>query len=172
MRSPLIATLCLAALAAQPALAAPKKHVAPAAPQSIGTFGDWQAATHPEGGQTVCYAFVRASASAPAVPGRGDVVLTVAQRPSGRDAVAISAGFTYPANASVSVEVGDIRLAFYTAGRSAFARDGHAAVAAFNKGAKAVAVSPGPRNTEVRDTFSLRGFGAAYAAATKACPAK
>jgi len=145
---------------------------ASAAPKSIGKFDDWQAVTHQEAGQPVCYAFARAASSAPALPGRGEVVLTVTQRNGGRDAVAISAGFPYAANAEVEMTVDQAQLAFYTAGRSAFARDGKAAVAAFEKGRQAVAKSPGPRNAVVADTFSLRGFGPAYAAINKACPAK
>ena len=148
-------------------------HSAPAAaPRSIGTFDDWQAATHVEAGATVCYAFTRAHSSVPALPGRGEVVLTVTQRPSGRDAVAISAGFPYPSGAEVTVEVERTELAFYTSGRSAFARDGRAVVAAFDKGRTATAKSPGPRNATVADSFSLRGFSGAYAAINKACPAK
>ena len=91
----------LLALTAAPALAQTHKpaapahpapaHPAPAAagPTSIGKFDDWTAATHQESGQTVCYAFTRAQSSSPAVPGRGPVILTVTERPSGRDAVAI-----------------------------------------------------------------------------------
>ena len=90
----------------------------------------------------------------------------------GRDAVALSAGFAYPANAEVQVGVDQTQLAFYTANRSAFARNGRAAVAAFEKGRQAIAKSPGPRNATVTDTFSLRGFSPAYAAINKACPAK
>ena len=68
------------------------------------------------------------------MPGRGKVVLTVTERQSGRDAVAISAGYTYAANASVGVSVDQAALDdFYTAQRSAFARDGHAAVVAFER---------------------------------------
>lgn len=147
---------------------------APGAPKSIGKFEDWQAATHEEAGQTVCYAFTRASNSTPALTGRGDVVLTVTQRPTGRDAVAISAGFAYGAGAEVQVQVDQASFPFYTAQRSAFARDGHAVVTAFAKGSRAIAKSPAPRaaHGEVTDTFSLRGFGAAYAAIDKACPAK
>ncbi len=145
---------------------------ASAAPKSIGKFDDWQAVTHQEAGQLVCYAFVRAASSQPALPGRGDVVLTVTQRPGGRDAVAISAGFAYAPNADVQMSVEQTQLGFYTAGRSAFARDGKAAVAVFEKARQAVAKSPGPRNTAVSDTFSLRGFSPAYAAINKACPAK
>lgn len=157
---------------AKPTTSAAPARPASTGPKSIGKFEDWQAATHQEAGQLVCYAFTRATTSQPAVSGRGEVVLTVTQRTTGRDAVAISAGFAYPNNAEVQVGVDQTQLAFYTANRSAFARDGRAAVVAFEKGRQAVAKSPGPRNATVSDTFSLRGFSASYAAANKACPAK
>ncbi len=137
---------------------------------AIGHFDDWVAATHPEGGQPVCYAFTRASNSAPAVPGRGEVVLSVTERGAGRDVVAISAGFAYSANAAVRVEVEQASFEFYTAQRSAFSRDGHAAVVAFQRGRQVLARSPGPKGGPVADSFSLRGFSAAYAAIEKACP--
>jgi invasion associated locus B (IalB) protein len=168
--------LTVALLLALPAAAESKKtapvHPAAAAagPKSIGKFEDWTAATHAESGQTVCYAFTRAQSSAPALPGRGPVVLTVTERTSGRDAVAMEAGFSYPANATVTVQVDQAGLEFYTSGRNAFSRDGKAAVSAFGKGSRAIARSPGPK--EVTDTFSLKGFGAAYAAIVKACPSK
>ena len=145
---------------------------ASAPPKPIGKFDEWQAATHQEGGQQVCYAFTLASSSLPALPGRGGVVLTVTERTGGRDTVAISAGFAYAPGTEVQMGVDQTQLAFYTAGRSAFARDGKAAVAAFEKGRQAVAKSPGPRNAAVSDSFSLRGFSPAYAAISKACPAK
>lgn len=144
----------------------------PAGPKQIGKFGDWTAATHQESSGTVCYAFVRAQSSAPAVANRGEVVLTVTQRVSGRDAVALAAGFVYAANATVTMQVDQIGLDFYTAQRNAFARDGKAAVAAFQKGSRAIARSPGPRDTQVTDTFSLNGFSAAYQAISKECPAR
>ena len=86
------------------------------------------------------------------------MVLTVTERPSGRDTVAIEAGFSYAANATVTVQVDQAGLEFYTSGRNAFARDGKAAVTAFGKGSRAIARSPAPK--EVTDTFSLKGFGA------------
>jgi hypothetical protein len=141
-------------------------------PRQIGKYEEWVAATHQESGQTVCYAFTRAQGSVPALTGRGPVVLTVAERPSGRDAVAMEAGFSYAPNASVTVQVDQTGLDFYTAQRNAFARDGKAAVAALNKGSRAIARSPGPKDQTVTDTFSLKGFSAAYAAIVKACPAK
>ena len=121
----------------------------------------------------MCYAFVRASNSAPALPNRGPVVLTVTERPSGRDAVAITAGYTYPKSAAVTMQVGTTGLDFYTSASDAFARDGKAAVAAFQKGEQALTRGPGPREGQVMaDTYSLKGFSAAYAEINKACPAK
>jgi hypothetical protein len=143
-----------------------------AGPKELGRFDDWIAATHEEAGQNTCYAFVRAKNSVPVLPGRGEVVLTVTERPSGRDTVAISvAGFTFPKDATVTVQVDTTGLDFYTSQSSAFARDGKAAVAAFQKSGQALARSPVAHGGQVVDTFSLRGFSAAYAAINKACPA-
>lgn len=157
--------------AAQTQHRAPAKPANPAAPKKLGQFGDWIAATHEEQGQTVCYAFVKAKTSTPALPGRDAVILTVTERPTGRDAVAISAGYTFPKGAAVTVQVETTGLDFYTANTDAFARDGKAAVGAFQRGSEASARSPGPRQGgTVVDTFSLAGFSAAYAAINRACP--
>ncbi len=176
MRPFLILAALLAPLAhaqAQTAVrpAHPPSKPAKPGPRSIGKFDDWQAATYAEGGQPVCYAFTKAQTSAPALPGRGDVVLTVTMRPSGRDAVALSAGFAYAQGAEVQVQVGTEQMAFYTGGRSAFAREGRTTTTAFERARQALVRSPGPKGAAVTDTFSLRGFGAAYAAIVRACPA-
>jgi hypothetical protein len=170
-------SMTLALLLAPPAAAESKNAPPPAhraaaasAPKQIGKFDDWTAATHSEAGETVCYAFTRAQNSVPALPGRGPVVLTVTERSSGRDSVAIEAGFSYPPNATVTLQVDQAGLEFYTSGRNAFAHDGRAAVAAFGKAGRAISRSPGTK--EVTDTFSLKGFGSAHTAIVKACPAK
>jgi Invasion associated locus B (IalB) protein len=148
----------------------PPVHSAARGPKAIGTFGDWIAATYEQSGHTVCYAFTRAQTSTPSLPGRGQVVLTVTQRPDQRDGVAIKAGFDYPPKAAVTVQVDQTGLDFYTAQSNAFARDGKASVTAFQRGDRAIARSPGPHGHQVTDTFSLKGFSAAYAAVVKACP--
>jgi hypothetical protein len=172
MRTLILALLLLPALAQAQGKPAAKPAAAPPGPQALGKFEDWQAATFNEGGQTVCYAFTRARSSTPALPGRGDVLLTVTHRQTARDAVSLGAGFAYPQGASVTLQAEKLALDFYTDKRSAFARDGKAAVAAFARAASVVAKSPGPKNAVVADTFSLKGFSAAYAAIGKACPAK
>jgi hypothetical protein len=188
----LIAVLAISALLAAPAMAVdagkppaakpptakpapqhtPTPATTPGGPKQIGKFEDWIAATHQESGATVCYAFTRVLGSAPAIAGRGPVIITITQRPSLRDAVAMEAGFAYADKAAVTVQVDQTALDFYTDKRNAFARDGKAVAAAFAKGAKATAKSPGPKGVAVQDTFSLKGFSEAYKAITKACPPK
>ena len=170
--SGLCLTLGVAAMAQQPSKPKPAVEKKPGGAKAIGRYDDWVAASHPEAGQPTCYAFTRAQSSTPALPGRGSAVLTVTQRASGRDAVALDAGFAYPADAAVTMTADSASVAFYTHQHAAFARDGHAAVAAFQIAAHAVAHSPGPHDTKVTDTFSLKGFSAAYAAISKECPAK
>ena len=174
----LVAPILLSVAASAPALAQPK-HAAPpakpgtpatATPKQLGKFEDWIAALHQESGQRVCYAFTRAQNSSPAMAGRGDVVLTVTQRTTGRDAVALSAGFAYPTGVEVMVQVDQTGHPFYTAGRSAFSRQGAAAVGAMKTSRTVIARSPGPNKTQVVDTFSLKGFPQAYAAIIKECP--
>jgi invasion protein IalB len=180
-------SVALAVLLAVPAMAAdPKKKPASAAsaepapaaapgPQKIRDIDDWTVASNTESGHTICYAFTRAKSSAPALSGRTKPVLTVTHRPAAKDpSVAIDAGFAYPPHVSVTVQVDQTGLDFYTdasAPRNTFARDSKAVVAAFLKGSRAVVRSPHGKDT-VTDTFSLKGFGDAYKAIVKACPAK
>jgi hypothetical protein len=173
----LLTSTAMAQPAPKPPPAPPPKKPAAAAvkpdgPKLIGKFDDWIAATHPESGVPTCYAFTRVQSSIPTLAGRGGVVLTVTQRPSGRDAVAMEAGFSFAQDATVTLQVDQTGLDFYTHQRAAFARDGHAAVVAFKAAARAIARSPGPHDATVTDTFSLKGFTAAYEAISKACPAK
>lgn len=175
MRISLIPTLVLALALPAAALAQSKKpapHPSEPVAKSIGVFGSWQAATYVDRGQTVCYAFTRPLKAPKPVPGRGEPVLSVAERPTIRDAVALAAGFPYAAGAVVPVTVGTTTQEFYTAGSSAFARDGAAMTTAMEKGAELVAVSPGPGKATTTDRFSLTGFSAAHAAIVKACPPK
>ena len=138
-------------------------------PQKLGEFQSWTAATYAEGGQKTCYAFARPSRSEPA---RQGVLLTVTHRHNARDTVTISAGYAFPRNAEATVSVGGTELPFYTSGSTAAARDGAAAVRAFRNGRDAVMKAPGANGKgTASDSFPLAGFGAAYDAISKECPA-
>jgi hypothetical protein len=142
------------------------------AARAIARFGDWQVAVHQEAGAPVCYAFVRARSTSVIIPGRGDVVLTVTQRPGAKPAVAITTGFKLSGHLDGLVLAGTEKLAFYIAGRSAFARHGQDAVTAFATADRALARFPAPKGGEVTDSFSLKGFAAAYAKLGAGCPAQ
>lgn len=156
------------------AVAAPHKdapsHVSHS-PKKLGDFNDWTAATYDQAGHTMCYAFTRAQAS-PADPGHHRAILTVTERPTFRDSVAIEAGFDFAPKAAVKMDVGHTSLDFYTAHSTAYARDDRAAVRAFERGANAVAHLPVPHGKMVSETFSLNGFSAAHDAILKACSGK
>lgn len=140
------------------------------APTSLGTFGDWTAATYGSGAAKACYAFTTAQSSAPALAKRGPVMLVVTERKSGHDEVTLSAGFTFPAKPTVTVDVSGTDFDFYTSGQTAFTTSGIKAVSAFEQGTSATAKSSGPGGVTVTDNFSLAGFSDAYGAITKACP--
>jgi hypothetical protein len=162
-RLALLATLLLCPILAEAQQERPKK---------LGEFQSWIAATYNEGGQKICYAFARASRSEGG--NRQNVMMTVTHRPNGRDTVTISAGYTYPRTVNdVQVTVGSNELAFYTAGSTAAARDGAAAIRAMRAGREAVAKAAGPNGRgQVTDTFPLAGFSAAYDAISRECPVR
>ena len=135
-----------------------------------GKFGDWTAASYGSGADKACYAFTSATKSAPVLNKRGDVMLTVTQRHGARDEVTLSAGYTYPTNATVKLTVGSSTIDFYTQGGTAFTVSGKDAVAAFKNGTTAEVKSTGPHGHDVTDDFSLSGFSGAYGAITTACP--
>jgi hypothetical protein len=151
-------------------LLAPTAALAASGPQSLGTFGDWTAASYGSGADKACYAFTTAKSSSPALPKRGDVLLTVTQRKSVSDEVTLAAGYTYPKSPTVMLTVGTSVIDFYTSGETAFTTSGAAAIAAFQAGATALAKSSGPKGSTVEDNFSLTGFSGAYGAIKKACP--
>lgn len=163
-RIAVLATTVAAALATSLAVTPPASAQA-AGPQSLSRHADWEVAFLTEHGGRVCYAFTRAIRSEGAPSGRTAPVVTVTHRGGSRDQVALLAGFAFPAGTEVAVEIGDGKFQFYTGGNSAFARDGKAVVAAFQKGREAVFRTPaGGGRGAVTDRASLRGFSAAYQA--------
>jgi hypothetical protein len=141
-----------------------------AGPTSLGTFGDWTAATYGAGSAKACYAFTKAKASSIAIPGRGDVLLTVTERHSGHDEVTLAAGYTYPPKPTVTLDIGGPKIDFYTQGQTAFTTSGAEAITDFQQGASASAKSSVAGGGTVTDVFSLAGFSDAYNAITAACP--
>lgn len=138
-------------------------------PRLLGTFGQWTAAVQGDRGQKTCYAFARPARMSHR---RSDVYLMVTHQQASRNEVSLAADYRYPRAARVRVSVGRTVLPFEAEGSFAFATNGAAAVAAFRRGSTAVAEGPrrAGRTGTVTDTFSLRGFTAAYNAISRECP--
>ncbi len=163
-----LAVIAIPAGAVQKSAKSTAAAAASGAPKELGRFQNWIAATYSENGREICYAFTRAGNQDPAT-GSGPV-LSVTDRPSGRDQVAISGGPVYAKDAEITVQVDQTGLDFYTSGRDAFARDNDAATAAFARGATAVARAPTAHGGQTTLSFNLDGFSAAHDAVEKACP--
>jgi len=135
-----------------------------------GKFGDWTAATFGTGAAKVCYAFTTPQISKPNWKSRGKVMLTVTERQGTRDEATLTAGYTYPKGASVTLSVGKASFDFYTSSDNAFTSSGEAVVAALKSSDSAATKGVGPHGHPVADQFSLSGFSAAYKAISAACP--
>ena len=98
-----------------------------AAPNAFGKCDDWTAADAGRGRSDRVLRLRLSDELRPATRGpRRRPVLTVTERPAGRDAVAIQRRFRVSRQRGGQPAGGPGLVAFYTAGRSAFARDGAA----------------------------------------------
>lgn len=139
------------------------------APKPLGVFKSWTAATYGSGADKVCYAF--ATSTVPKGSKAAPAMLTVAERAKFRDEVSLNQGVTYDKKAKVDLSVNGNSLKFFTKDNMAYAMKGSDVVQAFLPAASVTATATVPKGKSVTDTFSLDGFGDAFKAIQKACPA-
>jgi len=167
-------TLSVLALAvAGPAWAAPKR-------EHLGDFRDWSTfRDSAEDGTRTCYMTTLPKSTRLSERGAkrdGAVHVMVAHWPSRNQfgVVSVAPGYDYRRNATVVLKVGETAFELYGEGARAWTyTDGledDARIVAAMKGGIAMTVSGvAARGFESTDTFSLRGFTAAYDAITNAC---
>lgn len=150
-------------------------------PKSIGTFGAWQAFAAGGAKPTSCYVSSQPTKSEPKGAKRGDVYLLVSFRkgangqPNVANEVSVIAGYTYKDASDVELAVGGSKYLLFTQGDGAWARDAKTdeeIVGAFRRAQSAAVKGSSSRGTSTTDTYSLKGFDQAVAAATKACGIK
>ena len=170
MRYLLPVFLCLLlALAAAPSVAQEVKRV--------GDFQAWSAYVAQEGEGQVCFIASKPLKSEGNYTRRGTVVAMVTRRPGrvANDEVSIQAGYTYKAGEMVKVDVdGDKVFEMVTKDEFAWLprSDGEldkALIDAMVSGLNMTVRGFSSRDTLTTDTFSLRGFTAAYRAMRDAC---
>jgi len=135
-----------------------------------GVFGDWTAATYGSGPSKICYAFTKPQSTTPVLPSRGLTMLTVTERHGSHDEVSLTPGYTYPSDAAIDMQLGREHLSFYVQDNVAFTDDVTRALSGFANQSDADVTATGPGAKKLTDTFSLKGFSAAYRAIENACP--
>lgn len=147
-------------------------------PTLLGSSRDWTAYQAYTGDGKVCYALSRPISSTPKKLARDPVYVLISTWPNRntRDEVQIVPGYVYRDGASVSAQVGDHRIEFFTrndgkAG-SAWVKepgDETALVSAMRGGNTLTVSGVSKRGTKTVDTYSLNGIATALDRAHSAC---
>lgn len=162
-----LALFCLAAGTLAPSSAAAQN------PQYLETHRDWHTFQMEENGTPVCFMATRPTDSRGNYTRRGEIALFVTHRPGqgSRDVVSLHTGYSYQTGAGATARIRGQSFTFFTSGEIAFAHaeDDRTLIDAMMDGADIVIEGTSTRGTLTTDTFSLRGFTAAYDQITAAC---
>ena len=140
----------------------------------LGKHGDWEAFTDKESGKAVCYMASEPLKMHGNYAKRGASYAMVTHRPAekSRNVISIRAGYSHKAGSEVEVAVGKDSFKLFTKDGWAYAPDAdadNALVKAMIRGSSMVVTGFSERGTKTTDTYSLKGFTAAYGAISKAC---
>jgi invasion protein IalB len=139
-------------------------------------FDDWEAHAV-NGNDPTCYIGSRPTKQEGRYTTRGPAYVLVTHRPKEKsfNVVNVEAGYTYKDGSDVTVTIGGQTFTLFIQGGQAWARDSAtdaALVKAMRAGATMIVVGVSSRGTRTTDTYSLKGFTAAYQAIGKACGVK
>jgi invasion protein IalB len=162
---------------ASPALA--QKPAPTAQATLLGQFGDWSAYTASPGGQKICFALSKPTASKDNPPNRRTsanvVYMFVSTRPADKVKDEVSmlvTGYTFKPNSEASLTIGAAGFAMYTQNDGAWVKDAAEEarlVEAMRKGTDAVVKATTSKGTQTTDTFSLKGISQALDRVAQEC---
>ena len=140
----------------------------------LGTYDEWEALTDKDGGKTVCYIGSMPQKRQGKYKKRDDTYVLITHRPAEKriNELSVQAGYTYKKLSDVEVTIGKQVFELFTDGQHAFAKDSEAdkkLVKAMIHGTIMIVRGTSSRGTLTTDTYSLKGFTAAYEAIGKAC---
>ena len=143
----------------------------------IDSFDNWEAYRESDGGKAVCYVGSQPKKARGKYKSRGEVYVLVTHRPADKSlgVVSVKAGYTYEKASEVDVSIGEATFKLFTDAGHAFAYDDKtdkALIEAMVRGARMVVRGTSSRGTLTTDTYSLKGFTAAFKAINKACKVK
>jgi invasion protein IalB len=140
----------------------------------INSYEDWYVFTIKQDSANVCFLSSKAAKSEGNYSKRGDVLFIVTHRPAKKEIGVINfrTGYTFKEDLDAVLTIGKHNFKLFTQGSDGWAKDSQtdiAIVKAMISGSQMFINGISSRGTKTTDTFSLKGFTAAYKAATKAC---
>lgn len=146
--------------------------------ETLSENGDWQAIREQENGKPVCVMSAEPTKSQGKYTKRGTVLAMISHRPHEKriGEVSFQAGYTFKSGSEVSAVVdGKKTFKLFTQGGHAWPFDADAdkaLVAAMRAGGTLVVKGSSARGTLTTDTYSLKGFTAAWNAINQGCGVK
>jgi hypothetical protein len=140
----------------------------------LGKSGDWESFTYTDKAGKVCYTASLPKRSLNAPKGRGETYISITHRPNDNsfDVVSVTSGYSFKKDAPAEVDINGAKFDLYTTNDGAWARNDKAVVLAMLKGKALIVHGTPAKGDPIADTYSLDGFGKAYADIGKACGAK
>jgi len=140
----------------------------------LGNDGAWESSTEKAGKKQVCFMASEPVKRTGKVKGRGRSYLMVAHRPQEKslNVVSYRAGYDFKAYSDAKVVVGKKTFKMFTDNGYAFAYDSKtdaALVKAMIRGATLKITGLTKNGKKMTDTYSLKGFSAAFKRISKAC---
>ena len=140
----------------------------------INVYEDWYVFSIKQDSANVCFLSSKAAKSEGNYSKRGEVIFIVTHRPAIKEIGVINfrTGYTFKEDLDAVITIGKHNFTLFTQGSDGWAKDSQtdiAIVKAMIGGSQMVINGISSRGTRTTDTFSLKGFTAAYKAASKAC---
>ncbi len=142
--------------------------------ERLGDFNDWSAFRFTENGSKACFMASQPTKHEGNYTERGDIYALVTHWPADktRDEVSIVIGYKFKDESFVDLSIGGQKFKLFTRDDVAWtpnANEDGRLVKAMIKGAKMVVKGTSWRGTRTTDTYSLKGFTAAYNKINETC---
>jgi hypothetical protein len=145
-----------------------------AEPRLIATHGAWSAYTFTEDGNKVCYMAARPAKHEGNYSKRDEIYALVTHRPAegSKNVFSYITGYAYKPGSDATVKVNGEKFILFTQDDTAWATDSQTdekIAKAIRAGENLIVEGVSSRGTETKDTFSLKGSGAAHDLISKEC---
>ncbi|MEE6206886.1 MAG: invasion associated locus B family protein [Alphaproteobacteria bacterium] len=147
-------------------------------PKVLGEYGDWVAWVYNEKGNMMCYISSLPKKDEGKYTKRGDIYTQITHRPAEKtfDEVSFVAGYNFDPKAPLTVKIGNQTFSkTFTQGDKGWmvnSDEDRKLIAAMKRGDRMIVDGKSSRGTATKDTYSLKGFSAAYQAISAKCKKK